>query len=70
MGPGAHIYEEAMDWGTYEDLGGLSLPPAATPRYPGYPEPPATWERQETAQQVCGKKRAHKINDIFISSCT
>ncbi|XP_061109515.1 nephrin [Conger conger] len=66
-GPGAHIYEEVMDWGTYEDLGGLPLPPASAMRYPGYTEPHATWECQETAQQFpqgAYQRRARPATDL------
>lgn len=55
MGLGAHIYEEVMDWGMYEDLGGLPLSPASALHYSSYTKPHVTWEQQETAQQVCGK---------------
>ncbi|KAG9341768.1 hypothetical protein JZ751_018490 [Albula glossodonta] len=34
MGLGAHIYEDVMDRGMYEDLGGVPLPPSYDLRYP------------------------------------
>ncbi|XP_035259076.1 nephrin isoform X2 [Anguilla anguilla] len=65
-GPGAHIYEDVMDWGLYEDLGGVPLPPASALHYPSHTGP-ITWERPESTQQFpqgAYQRRARAATDL------
>ncbi|KAJ8378923.1 hypothetical protein AAFF_G00232880 [Aldrovandia affinis] len=66
IGPGAHIYEEVMDWGLYEDFGGLPVPPRAGLHYPSQTELHAhvPWERQEANQQGAYQRRTWADADL------